>query len=575
MSSTMPAKNPRASSLLAHSITWILVFGFVVVAVVPVGMLALKLYRVAWDEAWREITEKHQLLAQNLAAPISIYVDDQRRSLGLLSDYISAISANSAGSEHQLTPKQVELVAKGMGRLKGFRSLSAVDLQGKIIVSTEKDRITTRSSLFRDETCYVRARKEDRWFLSGIKRSPFNQEPTLFMSMPMHDHDGHQIGILMGELRIDLIENLRSKIRFGKKGHSAIVDQTGHVIAHPNPAWMQEIKDISDWPIVQDMTRGKTGVTEFYSPFMGAMMVAGYSSVPGINWGIMVPQPKPEVEAQVNRLLHAQLAWGAVGLVLALVIAFVLVRWISVPLRRLYVAADAIVNQQLQGSLPDLSRHAPKEIRSLRNRFAALVERLQTSRNQLNQLNRSLQSRIDDATLELRETNRQLQQQASQDYLTKLANRRFFESMLLQRLTQQSGQEWDICLMLIDVDNFKPINDRYGHAAGDHVLVEMGKLITSTIGKNDLVARYAGDEFVVLLSGDMHLAQQHAQLILDAVAQKRFEWMEETIRVTVSIGLLCHTPELSYSMDILLQQVDEALYQAKENGRNRISHIAI
>ena len=575
MGSTTPEQKSKGSSLLAHSITWILVFGFVVVAVVPVGMLALKLYRVAWDEAWREITEKHQLLAQNLAAPISIYVDDQRRSLGLLSDYISAISTEPAESGHRLTPEQVVMVEKGMSRLKGFRSLSVVDLKGDVVVSTEKDRITTLPGLFRTEACYVRARKEDRWFLSGVKRSPYNQQPTLFMSMPMHNHGGHQIGVLMGELRIDLIENLRRKIRFGKKGHSAIVDQTGHVVAHPNPDWMRDIKDISDWPIVHNMISGKTGVTEFYSPFMGAMMVAGYSSVPEINWGIMVPQPKPEVEAQVNRLLHAQLAWGGVGLVLALLIAYALVRWISIPLRKLYMAADGIVNHELQGSLPELSRHAPREIRSLRDRFATLVSRLQTSRNQLNQLNRSLQSRIDDATLELRETNRQLQRQASQDYLTKLANRRYFESMLLQRLTQQNGQEWDICLMLIDVDNFKPINDRYGHAAGDSVLVTMGELITKAIGKDDLVARYAGDEFVVLLTGDMRQAQQRAQGILDAVEHKRFEWMDETIRVTVSIGLLCHKPEVSYSMDILLQQVDEALYQAKETGRNRVSHIAI
>ena len=108
----------------------------------------------------------------------------------------------------------------------------------------------------------------------------------------MDKTNGQQL--LIGELKIAPIEKLRRGIRFGKGGHSAIVDNHGRVIAHPNPDWMNnDIVDLSNLPIVQKMMAGETGVTEFFSPFKKHDMVAGYTSVAGLGWGIMVPQPKP------------------------------------------------------------------------------------------------------------------------------------------------------------------------------------------------------------------------------------------------------------------------------------------
>ena len=118
------------------------------------------------------------------------------------------------------------------------------------------------------------------------------------------------IGVLLGELRTDLIEELRRTIRFGEKGHSAIVDKFGRVIAHPNPKWMEEMHDLSAQDLVQKMMRGESGVTEFYSPFLKEQMVAGYAAVPEIGWGVMVPQPKSEIERQVRALLYAQFGWA-------------------------------------------------------------------------------------------------------------------------------------------------------------------------------------------------------------------------------------------------------------------------
>ena len=490
-------KNNQTSGSYTWPVRRLLFAGFVLVAVLPISLLGFKLYNVAWDEAWREITEKHQLLAQNLASPISIYIKDQRISLEQLGRTVNYFSADSA---MVMTEQQQSFLVESMEQLKGFHSVSLVNLAGDILLSTKELMPHEKAGVFRQEKCFVNARKQDRWFLSGVKKSPFDARPSLVMSSPIHDFHGKQQAVLMAELRIDVIETLRKSIKFGKKGHSAIVDNHGHALAHPNPDWMKSMRDLSPLPIVQKMINGETGVTEFYSPFIRENMVAGYTSVPEINWGIMVPQPKSEVEAHVNKVLHAQLVWALIGLTLALLAAWLITRWLTVPMKRLCVSATEIAENDFQGSLPELSELVPREIRFMRDRFVGVLKGLQGVRTELDDLNHSLQQRVSDATQELRGANRQLQVFASQDYLTKLFNRRYFESTLLQRISVNKESSSRFCLMMIDINKFKSINDHYGHAAGDSVLIQLARLLKEQLGEGHLIARYSGIQFVVVMN---------------------------------------------------------------------------
>ena len=98
---------------------------------------------------------------------------------------------------------------------------------------------------------------------------------------------------------------------------------------------------------------GKTGVIEFYSPFVRQQMVAGYASVPGIGWGIMVPQPKSEVEEHVAAVIKTQIVWALFGLALAISLGIMLARWITVPLNQLAGSAADLVRNTFEGRLPD------------------------------------------------------------------------------------------------------------------------------------------------------------------------------------------------------------------------------
>ncbi len=89
----------------------------------------------------------------------------------------------------------------------------------------------------------------------------------------------------IGEVGLDYFIELQQAVAFGEKGHAAIVDQSGHVIAHPKSDWMREVRDLSKVSVVQKMMNGESGVTRFYSPAMEADMVAGFSVVDGPGWG--------------------------------------------------------------------------------------------------------------------------------------------------------------------------------------------------------------------------------------------------------------------------------------------------
>jgi diguanylate cyclase (GGDEF)-like protein len=563
-------KEPRVKrSLLSRPVNRLLILSFLLIALIPVSILGMRVYQAAWDGAWREINEKHRLLAMNLASPLGLYVKDHRAMLGLLAKMIGNGAVKTPHTDR-------EILQTAIKQLGDFHSLALVDTHGHTRVLVGDDLpAKPNPQLFAREQCYLKIRDTGRWSLSGIKTSPLNGKPTLIMGQPVVDTAGKLKGVLLGELRVSLIEELRRKIHFGKKGHSAIVDQFGHVIAHPNPVWMREMKDISSWPIVKKMLAGKTGVTEFYSPFIKSEMVAGYAAVPEIGWGIMVPQPKSEVETQVRSILRSHLRWGLIGLALAGLLGILLARWITQPINRLADAAHELARRQFRGRMPTMSRHAPEEIQQLGTAVHELVSGLQQSRTEVEDLNRSLQSRIEEATAQLREANSKLEALSRKDHLTALANRRHFETTLAQTLDRRRSDNKPLCVMLIDIDNFKEINDRFGHAAGDTVLVQLAALLERNMRQGDLVARYGGDEFAAQMRCDMPTGHQRARELLETIRAANFTYREQNIHVTVSIGLLYREHQETVDVETLLRKVDTAMYEAKDQGRDTVVEITI
>lgn len=160
------------------------------------------------------------------------------------------------------------------------------------------------------------------------------------------------------------------------------------------------------------------------------------------------------------------------------------------------------------------------------------------------------------------------------DPLTNLANRAAFERVLELEFERTGRTGAPLCLAIVDLDDFKLINDTHGHPCGDKVLVELAGILLAGKRGYDLAARIGGEEFVLILPGaGMVRALAVVERLLEALRERVFYCSPhgtEPFRVTASVGLACHRGGAGLSPKELFEMADKALYKAKQNGKNRV-----
>ncbi len=193
---------------------------------------------------------------------------------------------------------------------------------------------------------------------------------------------------------------------------------------------------------------------------------------------------------------------------------------------------------------------------------------------QLKARERKLKKLVAERTEELNKVNEELQQLANSDGLTKIGNRRRFEEFLAGEWHRAIRSKTEISLIMVDVDYFKLYNDTYGHKAGDICLQKIAKTLADTVNRpTDLVARFGGEEFAIILGGiDSFGAINIAEKAMQKVRDLEIEHSKSLIGslITISIGVATTFVTMEMSESELIEAADIALYQAKENGRNQI-----
>lgn len=171
-----------------------------------------------------------------------------------------------------------------------------------------------------------------------------------------------------------------------------------------------------------------------------------------------------------------------------------------------------------------------------------------------------------------RQREDEIRQLSLTDPLTHLSNRRSILSSLSLEHERSRRHGASFSILLVDLDHFKRINDSWGHPAGDQVLVEAAKTLKNSVRQNDHVGRYGGEEFLVILPGtDTEGAYQLAERCREQLERmKIFTADGSTLRITASMGLFCNEHLNAASAEKMLHYADEALYKAKEGGRNRV-----
>lgn len=164
-----------------------------------------------------------------------------------------------------------------------------------------------------------------------------------------------------------------------------------------------------------------------------------------------------------------------------------------------------------------------------------------------------------------------LKEFAETDFLTKLPNRAGFHSFVTKTkdYVEKGNIMPNLVILMIDLDNFKDVNDLYGHAIGDLVLIEIGRIFKKLLGENDFLSRYGGEEFVIVhFIDNQEEARIYAESVREEIESRKFRFADIDIKLTISIGGLFKPGACAQNCEDVLSEADKLLYKAKKAGRN-------
>ena len=165
----------------------------------------------------------------------------------------------------------------------------------------------------------------------------------------------------------------------------------------------------------------------------------------------------------------------------------------------------------------------------------------------------------------------QLREQAIHDPLTDLFNRRYMDETLDRELSRAEREEYPLCIVMMDIDHFKDVNDIYGHEAGDIVLRSLADTVTLHSRHGDFACRYGGEEFVLVMPNiSIQTATERAMELHQTIEGLNIPYGVFSLSLTISMGIACY-PEHGNTKEEILRMADRALYQAKHTGRNQVS----
>lgn len=370
------------------------------------------------------------------------------------------------------------------------------------------------------------------------------------ISLPVHNQAGELVGVLAShlswgwaeEVRLSILEPIqqRRNVEFFVIGADrtvllapkAMIGQRLHLPVLDTPR-----NDQGDWAL-QEWPDGKRYLT-------GLATSQGYKDYPGLGWTVIARQSLDEAYAPARELTYRILLWGSGLALLFAFLGWLLAGYFTRPLRQIAQAADRLSAGEIS-VIPDLQ--GTREIEILSHSIRHLVESLTYQQNALGAME----------TL------------AHNDRLTGLPNRVALEHYLPRAQQRCRANQNCLALLYLDLDGFKPINDQFGHAAGDLLLREVAIRLRGCLREGDLVARLGGDEFLMLLQVPDSDAQTQVRLIAQrtlTALQAPVTLNGQLMQIGCSIGGALW-PLDSEQIETALELADQALYRAKHAGRN-------
>lgn len=373
-----------------------------------------------------------------------------------------------------------------------------------------------------------------------------SKAPVLPMATPLRDRTGKVLAVLVGNSALNspnFLEVLYTT-RVGNTGGLLLISPRDKLFVGSSDASMvltntpaEGINKLHDRAM-----KGFRGVGITINA-RGIEELAGFASVPSSDWFVVARMPTSEALRPVTRLRDFVLKNSFITLLIFLSVMVLVMRQVMKPLMNAARHADLMTRGEIPlKSLPVVRND---EVGHLTAAFNRVLSKLLESQANLEHI-------------------------AHHDILTGLPNRKLLADRMRQALARANRNKVQVAVLFLDLDSFKPINDRLGHKAGDVVLREVAARLSSIMRLDDTLARIGGDEFVILLSDLNGDSKKSAELVANkclTIFQKHFIIHDQSCDLGISIGIALSNE--TSTPDSLLGAADQAMYQAKKLGRGQ------
>ena len=357
----------------------------------------------------------------------------------------------------------------------------------------------------------------------------------------------------VGIARFDALAPLLSLALPSDDASFALTDASGRVLVRAG--------SVSPDPI-DELPIGTWGQEQLHETrLQGTALLAGTRALAPWGWRLALLAPTQTLYAPLVASIQRVLLIDAVVIALFCFFAYQVTSRVVGPIGQLSSVARRVADGETALEIPEPPQR--DEIGILARAFNAMLRRQREYQNEIEATNRRLQDRY----AALQQATEVLNQLSITDGLTKLHNHRFFQDHLTREIRRVERNDEPLAMLILDIDDFKKLNDQYGHAAGDEILSKIANILNAAVRGGDLCARYGGEEFVILapntdVEGGYALAEKIRMAIEEAdfVIDDAFT----PLRVTVSVGVAAYRGDRK----AFFGAADQALYQAKANGKN-------
>lgn len=423
----------------------------------------------------------------------------------------------------------------------------------------------------------------------------FADPPVLGITpaIPLNDPDDDKIkGVMAIDLTLEEIGQFLNSLKIGDSGRVFIIEKSGKMIAtstnnslvrrgaegNERLHYLDSSNDLikatgkfleNKSNNFQDTESLQQLIFKFRDSrhFVQATSLDSYT---GLDWLVITVIPESDFSSYMRNNTYTTLSLSTLALISAIFLGAIANRWIIQSVTRVSSVAKAISHEEIV-----TIDEQPKiiELEIVTESLNSMASQLRTSAQNIESLESRWEKRVEETTRNLKQVNRELSRLANMDSLTQIYNRYHFDLALQQLWLEVIRERGAMSLILCDVDNFKLYNDTYGHLSGDECLRQVAQTISDSINRNqDIAARYGGEEFAVILPRtNAQGAMTVAQKIKDAINDLNIPHRTSTVgdRVTISCGVAHSYPSPNLSATSLIENADRALYQAKQQGRNR------